>query len=40
MGETVKDGIDGEEDSIVDVECYGTHEDVTQEEAGVRQAET
>ena len=40
MGETVKDGIDGEEDSIVDVECDRTHEDVTQEEAGVRQAET
>ena len=36
MRETVKYGIDGEEDRVVDVECDGTHEDVTQEEASVR----
>ena len=38
--ETVKDGIDGEKDRAVDVECDGAHHDVTQEEARVCQAQT
>ena len=40
MGETVKDGVDHEEEVVVDVECHWTHEQTAEEEHTVRHAET